>query len=341
MVDYPVGSGLRGGVISNAEANVFIPENWYTDVIRERAKSFAAIRYVSVMPFSGGKGDTIRKPRIGRLGSHKKLPGNPVMYQTRSETEWLMRVRQQEESSFSLDNLTTLQSNVPLRREYTKATGEALAEHTDNMVLAERASYIGYDSANHIISSSPISYANILAAWDIMKRRRYKNELALLVGPGQYASLFNEDKFIQNGQFNSGNLANIPNGAFVGTILGIPVVMLDGITRNSLTGWTNGDEGAPEPTPGMTGAKHWPTQSGTEDSKYSWTPASLTADYWTAMLIAKSSLVVAVQKRPSVQAYWNYDFQEWRVINLQIMDAKVQDPRGCVCISTDEDNLIV
>jgi hypothetical protein len=340
MVDFAQ-TAPQGGVITNAEAGVFIPENWRTDVIRYRQKEFAAARWVSTMPFSGGIGDTIRRPRIGRLGSHNKLPGMPVRYQSRKETEWLMRVRQYRESSFSLDNMTAIQTNVNLRAEYTVETGRALAEWTDNLILAERASFNGYSSANHITDSTPIKYEHMLAAWDVMKRRRYRQkDLAYLIGSAHYASLFADDRFIKSGIYNSGNIANIPSGAVVGSVLGVPVVMLDTITANSVDGWTNGDDGEPEPTPGMDGSPFMPTQSGTEDTKYTYTPSGLEEGYWTAMLVARSSIVMAVQKVPSVQGYYNIDFQEWRVVNTQIGDCKVLDPEGGVLISTDEDDAI-
>lgn len=336
MVAYSGGSPL-GGVISSIEAQSFIPDLWLTDLLRYRQANFEMARYVRVMPFMGRKGDKIRFPRTGRLGSRLKAAGSPVNYQTRTEEEWFMEITRHVESSFSVDDIANIQSHTDLRAVYTREAGRALAEDIDNYLLAQRASIIGFDSTNsHITSAARITYADILAAWQVLNERNVpKENRVLIIGPAHEAAMFNINQFIQSGTYNSGNTAMINRGQIMGTIFGMPVVMTTNLVENSLTGFTNGDDGTPEPTPGMTGSPYFPLQFG--DSFDVYTPTALTADRYSAIMMHRDCIALGMQKMPSVEAYRNVDYQEWRVVQTQLYDVKLLRPNHGVVISTDED----
>lgn len=336
MVAY-AGGGPLGGVISTIEAQNFIPDLWLTDLLRYREANFEMARFTHVMPFMGKKGDKIRFPRTGRLGSRLKAAGSPVSYQQRSEEEWFMEITRFVESSFAIDDLVRIQSHTDLRSVYTREAGRALAEDIDNYLLAQRASIIGFDSTNsHITSAAPITYADLLAGWRVLNERRVpKENRVLIVGPAHEASMFNINQFIQSGTYNAGNTADIKRGQIMGTIFGMPVVMTTNLTENSLTGFTNGDDGTPEPTPGMTGSPYFPLQFG--DSVDVYTPTALTADRYSAIMMHRDCIAMAMQKMPSISAYFNVDFQEWRVVQTQLYDVKLLRPDHGVVISTNED----
>lgn len=336
MVAYTGGFPL-GGVISTVEAANFIPDVWLTDLLRYRRSNLEMARFMRMMPFMGRKGDKIRFPRTGRLGSRVKTAGSPVNYQQRSEEEWFMEINRYVESSFAIDDIVRIQSHIDTRAVYSGEAARALAEDIDNFALGQRASIIGFDSTNsHIQSASRITYADILAAWQVLNERKVpKNNRVLVIGPAHEAAMFNINQFIQSGTFNSGNIANIGRGEIIGTILGMPVVMSTNLVENSLTGLTNGDGATPEPTPGMTGSTYFPDQFG--DSVDVYTPTGLTADRYSAIMMHRDCMAMGMQKQAAPTAYFNIDYQEWRVVYTQLYGMKLLRPDHGVIISTDED----
>lgn len=337
MVAYSGSGAPLGGVIASTDAQSFIPDVWKIDLLRYRQANFEMARYTHVMPFMGMKGDKIRFPRTGRLGSRLKAAGSPVNYQTRSEEEWFMEITRHVESSFAVDDITRIQSHTDLRSVYTREAGRALAEDIDNYLLAQRASIVGFDSTNsHITSAARISYADLLAAWQVLNERKVpKENRVLIIGPAHEAAMFNINQFIQSGTYNSGNTANINRGQIIGRIFGMPVVMSTNLVENSLTGFTNGDDGVPEPTPGVTGSSYYPQQFG--DSVDVYTPTALTVDRYSAVMMHRDCIALGMQKMPTPQGYFNVDYQEFRVVQTQLYDVKLLRPDHGVVISTDED----
>jgi hypothetical protein len=286
--------------------------------------------YVKKIGGNYGAGDRIRMPRLGRLGVRAFVPGNPVHYQSRTETEWMMEVDRYMESSFPIQDIVRIQSHTNLRNEYTNEAGRALAEDIDNFLLAQRAAVIGYSSSSHIVSSSPIDYPTILAANTILDKRKVPQEgRVLIVGVGHKAGLLNEPKFIHK---DYGQISDISRGT-IGEILGVPVVLTSNLTINSLTGYTNGDDGTPAPTPGMAGSPYYPTQS-------DFTITPLTANYYSAILCHPEWLAFWPQKMPMMDVAWSTDYQEYHVVHTQIYGAKLYREDAAVVISTDEDGLV-
>lgn len=337
MVAYSGSGAPLGAVISTPDAGAFIPDMWLLELLRYRRANFEMARFTNIMPFMGKKGDKIRFPRTGRLGSRVKVQGMPVSYQQRSETEWFMEVNRYVESSFAVDDIVKIQSHTDLRRVYTEEAGRALAEDIDNFLLGQRASIIGFDATNsHIESAARITYADILAGWQVLNERRVPaNNRVLIVGPAHLAAMFAINEFIQSGTYNSGNIANIPRGEIMGRILGMPVVMSTNLTENSLTGLTNGDDGVPAPTPGMTGSEYFPDQFGDTTDVY--TPSTLTADRYSAIMMHRDCIAMGMQKMARPEGYRNVDYQEFRVVNTQLYGVKLLRPNHGIVISTDED----
>lgn len=337
MVAYSGAGAPLGGVISTLEAGNFIPDMWLTDLLRYRRSNLEMARFLKIMPFMGRKGDKIRFPRTGRLGSRLKTAGSPVNYQTRSEEEWFMEITRYVESSFAIDDIVRIQSHIDSRAVYSGEAARALAEDIDNYALAQRASIVGFDSTNsHIETAARLTYADILAGWQILNERKVpKENRVFIIGPAHEAAMFNINQFIQSGTYNAGNTAMINRGQIMGTIFGMPVVMSTNLVENSLTGYTNGDGATPEPTPGMTGSPYFPAQFG--DSVDVYTPTGLTAGRYSAIMMHRDCIAMGMQKSPGLSAYFNIDYQEWRVVYTQLYDMKLLRPDHGVVISTDED----
>lgn len=322
---------INGDMFSLAETQVFVPEIWSTEIFRYRMETLVMARYVKRIPFQGRAGDFLRMPRISRLGVRPKVLKSPVEYQSVTENEWSIQINRYMESSFMIEDIVNIQAHTSLRNEYTREVGLALSRDIDNRLMAERAAIIGADSTSHVVSSVPISKADILAGIEILDRRRVPQEgRALIVSPAHYSSLLNIDEFINNDY--TGNRP-VDTGE-IGRVYGIPVVVTNYMTINSTTGLKNGDnDPAPGATPGLTGSLYYPDQ---EDG----TVTSLTANYYSALLLGQDCIAMGVQKMPSITSQWDIDYQATKVVSTQIYDVKLFRPDHGVVLSTDEDNLI-
>lgn len=322
---------VNGDMFSLAEAQVFIPEIWSQEIFRYRMEDLVWARFVKRIPFEGRAGDLIKMPRISRLGVRPKVLKAPVEYQSITEQEWRMEINRYRESSFMIEDIVEIQSHTNLRMEYTREVGYALARDLDNALMAERAAIIGADATSHVVSSVPISKADILAAIEILDRRRVPKEgRVLIITPAQHVSLLNIDEFISKDYVNNSPVVT----GYIGQVYDVPVVVSNYMSINSTTGLKNGDnDPTPGPTPGMSGSIYYPTQ---EDG----TVTALTANYYSAIMLHREAVALAIQKMPRVSSAWDIDYQATKVVSTQIYDVKLFRPDAAVVISTDEDNLI-
>ena len=352
MVAYSGPSTNQGSVMGKTDTPYFIPESWLTNVIRYRARSFNLANQTMAAPFSGQKGDRIRVPYIGRLKTRKKTAGNPFIFESRKEGEWKMVVDRYTYGAFSVDRKLDLQSDVNIGPEYTQSIGDALAEEIEYALLGERATFMSYDTANNRIqSSAPIAYADLLAAFGrALELDSNPANWTWNIGPLQYATLFGIDQFTRAVQYNSGDVANIPNGAVVGTVLGSNVVLNQSIRRNSATGLNTGgfdyqdttsEDVVLGPTPGFTGSEHLPTQYGSDRYVFSSGIDTFCGEnYHSALYLHKDAISMAVQLQPEMRAWYSEDYGESRFLGSQIYDIKVQNPQLGIVIETDEEALI-
>jgi N4-gp56 family major capsid protein len=328
-----------GTQFTSNTSSVFIPEIWMKDLIRHRDISLVLKDAVSPVNFSGGKGDTIYIPYVSNLGVNNKAQGAPVTYQAFTENRWTMTVNRYKEVSFAIDKFLEVFADRDLRAIYTERAGYALARDIEFAILAERATINGYNSGSQVVSnsSSGLTYADILAAMEIMDKDNVPREgRRLIIDPSQHYSLLAQDEFI-SADYNTGNAVSTGE---VGRICGVPVKMTTSLSINSTTGYTNGEGASGQPTPGMSNSPYYPTQSPVLRSGASVTASALTANYHTAMLVHPDWCKLAMKKMPSVDADWSVDYQEWHVVQTQIYDVEVYRPEACVLINTDEDALV-
>lgn len=320
----------QGEIMGRSEGANFIPEIWSAEIFRYRAETLILAQYVKRLNFNGGVGDYLRMPKINRLGVNDKLPKQPVRYQATAGGRWDMKVDRYKESSFMIEDILQIQSNVNLRSEYTAELGVAMARDMDNAILAHRASFVNVPGS-HITTAGALDDAKILAAIETLDIRRVpKQGRVLIVAPAQHADLISGASRFINGDF-IGQSGSMPlNTGMVGSVYGIPVVISDNITVNSLTGFTNGDDDlAPSPTPGMTGSLYYPTQFDIT------APGTLAAGRWSAMLLTMDALAMAVVKMPSVEQSRDIDYQADKVVTTQIYGIKPWREDGAIVISTD------
>lgn len=336
MYNIPAPQGTQ---FTNLTSGVFIPEIWAKDLIKRRDESLVLKDAVSQINFGGNKGDTIYIPYVSNLAVNSKAAGSPVTYQAFTDNRWSMTVNRYKEVSFAIDNFLEIFADRDLRAIYTERAGFALARDLEYAILAERATINGYNSGSQVVSNSTsgLTYADILAANEILDKDNVPRQgRKLYIDPSQYYSLLAQDEFI-NADYNSGNAVTTGQ---VGTICGVPVKMTTSITANSLTGYTNGEGAAGQPTAGALGSPYFPTQSPSLRDGTSVTASALTVGYHTALLCNPEWCKLALRKLPKVDAEWNVDFQEWHVIQTQIYDVECFRPDHAVLINSDEDSVV-
>jgi Phage capsid protein len=289
--------------------------------------------------FGTKKGDSIRRPKISRLGVGIKTPKSPIEYQAVTEQEWRMVVDRYTYSAIMVEDIAELQAHTNLRQEYTKELGVALARDLDYSVLAERQAIIAYGQGatnttttnSHIVTPNTISENEILAAIEVLDRRRVPQEGRVFIMPvAAKSSLLTINRFI-NRDFINGTPTST---GVVGELYGVPVILNNNMLVNSTAGFFNGDNAVGSPSPGVAGSMYYPTQ---EDIPGTY---GLPVNYYTSILMHPEAIGMAVQKRPSAQAEWDLDYQAWKVASTQVYDLKLYRPDHAVCISSDEDSLV-
>lgn len=215
-----------------------------------------------------------------------------------------------------------------IRGEYTREAGYALARDAENFILGHRAS-VNNNAANVIWNTSTgaaggtfqaLNEASILAAVQVLDERNVPQEGRFLaVSPGQYTDLltitrFSSEDFINGSPVSSGRL---------GTIYGIPVYKSNMLKVNSLTGYTNGRNGIPQPTPGVAGSPYLPTQDSFTGLPYSGDGTNTSASgIVTAMLGHKDWLYMARVLEPKVETSREVLFQADAVVTTSLYGAK-------------------
>jgi len=332
-------SGYSGEMIGKSEARAFIPEQWQQEIYRYRMENLILAKYVMSINFGLKQGDSIRRPKISRLAVGQKMAKAPIEYQAVTESEWRMVVERYTYSAIMIEDIVELQAHTNLRAEYTKEIGVALARDFDYAVMAQRQAIIAYGAAvnntttsnSHIVTAGTISENEILAATEVLDRRRVPKEGRIWIMPvAALSSLLTIDRFI-NSDFIDGRPTQ---SGEIGRLYGVPVIVNNNMGINTTTGFFNGDNGVGSPSPGVAGSLYYPTQ---EDVPGTY---GLPVNYYTSMLLHPEAIAMACQKKPAVQAEYDIDYQATKVASTQIYDLKLYRPDHAVCVSHDEDALI-
>ncbi len=327
-----------GGFIGLSDISAFNPQIWSTEVFYYRLEALKLLPYVTRMAFTGQPGDTIRRPRVSRLGVFDKQDKQPVNYQAVSESEWTMRVQRSKESSFRITDVAMLFSHTDLRRLYAQEVGRALARDLEYAILGQRAAIASWSSngtlfPNRISVATSITKAEILGAEEILDRRLVPQEGRVWVmGKAHRAALLSQGLLSQTTNIGDMGAAMPVRTGNPISPYGTPIVFADLLVDNSLTGLRNGDnDPTPGPTPGMAGSIYYPTQE--DFTVYS---NALTAGRTAAVLMYSDTLAMAMKKMPSMEMARDIDFQAWKCVSTQIYDIKCLRPDSAVVVETDE-----
>lgn len=140
--------------------DAFVPEIWSKDVqLAARAKYVMAnlvMRFDSMVKKGG---DTIKIPKISTGTANDKVASQQVTLQANTETTVDLSIDKHKESSYLIEDLAEIQTEVDLRSVYTTEAGEAIAKQIDSDLLALYASV-----TNSVGGASAIDADDILDA---------------------------------------------------------------------------------------------------------------------------------------------------------------------------------
>jgi hypothetical protein len=327
-----------GSIVNLQRGAQFVPEQWLDEIQMFRKARLLDMGVMKFFMSDVTKGDTFHIPRITELASEDKITDQPVNSQSNIDTDFVIAIDTDRVTAVAIDNIMKIVSNYELRRPYLEAMGYALAKDLFGSILGLRAGVFAGGVASNVFSSStgtiagngqPMSLASFLAARTILFENDVpESDMVLMVSPRQEASL------LQINQFTSIDFQNdkpLSSGK-IGTLLGIPVIRTSLIGANSLTGWRNGAQGNPEPTPGAAGSRYLPKQDAFTALPLVFTGNS--APVHTAILCHKEWACGVSAKRPSVTQSFENAYQTDLMVSRQVYGSRLYRPNHAVNIHT-------
>jgi hypothetical protein len=131
--------------------------------------------------------------------------------------------------SWIIDATTALQSNIPAQVLFAQRAAAAQARKVDELLIAEIRNVCS--SFLNVGTDADVTYANVLAMVKYLEEKDAAMEDTVwLVSPQQKAAIFALAEFKNQYQFGQ---ASLPSGV-IGTILGSPVVMHNGLAGKEL-----------------------------------------------------------------------------------------------------------
>lgn len=255
-------TGVAHGLSNN---KVFIPQIWSNEVRMNRDSKLFMRTLCEVETFEGKKGDVLHIPIVDDVEIHDKQPSTPVTFQAQESTEFTMTIGKHKEVSFLFEDVLSTQANYNTRRIWTNRAGYAMRRDMDNYVLGLRAAiplvqWIFCTSDGTAAGDPlPLNDASIMMAREMLDSADVPDEQgdrALVTSPSGYTDLLSIQKFIDRDYIDGRPVAT----GEIGSIYGMRVQRTSNIKTNSLTGYKNGKNGVPQPTPGVNGSPYMPWQ---------------------------------------------------------------------------------
>jgi len=117
--------------VTNTTADVFIPEIWSKEIIKEVESKLVLAPLVWRYDKEAKMGDTIHVPSLTNLVANDKAANVSVSLQAPTETNVDIAIDKHKEASFLVEDITELQSNRNLRSLYTEKASYAIAKQID------------------------------------------------------------------------------------------------------------------------------------------------------------------------------------------------------------------
>lgn len=246
MTFQPIASGSllnQGGFVNQSTHDSFIPILWVDELKRYLDQTFIMTQFLDPIPDAYKQGKEIVIPTVGRLRVQQKVPNHELVLQQPKSGEWRMKVNYRPFVTFAIEDVLEIQSNYDAMSEYSREASYALARDIDRWILALRPALKKYGSVVTAqdpdpnnpgqFVNAPLNRAALLAAKLQMEKRNVNlSDCVFVFSPSQHTSLltipeFNSFDYVSNRPTETGQ---------VGTLYGIPVIVNNNITKNTVNG---------------------------------------------------------------------------------------------------------
>ena len=294
---------------SDTELAIFIPEMW-SDAVRAAFKKNIVLANVGtdLSALAKGGGDVIHIPSVSDVPNVvPKAPHVPFTYTNATEDELTLSLTTHSVTGNIVEDMGQIQSSSDLIGMYTNSIGYKLALGFDTLVetaLALSTECIDiepYNTTAKTIDAATLAHLSKV----VLENDCPLNECTMILNPTLYASLFRIDDFIH---VSKTGMVNVPNG-FVGTIMGMNVVLSNNITSTNHNDAVDSDDG------GLTDG-----------------------NVLGGFVVHKSAMVYGFSQKPRVQAEYSLDYLATKLLGDYIGGVKlVQDASQTKCWGIVED----
>jgi hypothetical protein len=337
---------LVGPQLNITRGQQFIPETWLNEILHFRKQRLLTADLFKAWESDVMKGDVYHIPRVSELGVHDKASDTAVSLELINDTDYTITVDTDRYTAVATDILLDRMASYDVRKPYMEAMGYALAKDVSAAALGMRAALNAnpalsvFASSNGAITGNgtPITFASILTARRILLENDVMDDaegplsdVKLVVSPAQETALMNIQQFISRDFINDPPLIK----GFIGTIMGIPVIRTNMIGANSATGYRNGAQASPSPSPGFTGSIYLPKQDPATAL-----PATFTGNsrpVHTAMLVHRDWAGCVMSMKPTFTDSFENREQVNLTVGRQALGMKLYRPNHGVLIHTTGD----
>jgi len=228
---------------SDTELAVFIPEIW-AQAVRASFKKGLVLANVGTdySSLASGGGDTINIPSVADVAdAATKAPHVPVNYTNATEDSLALALTSHKYASAMVEDMGVVQANSDLLSMYADSIGYKLALGFDveveaALALTTECINIAGNTVAKTIDAATLAHISKV----VMENDCPLSECTMILNPTLYASLFRIDDFIHVSKTGA---ADMPNG-FVGSVMGMDVVLSNNITSTNHNDAVDSDDGA-------------------------------------------------------------------------------------------------
>ena len=287
---------------SDLELAVFIPELW-SDAVRASFKKNIVLANVGtdLSSLAANGGDNIHIPSVADVPSVvTKAPHVPFTYTNATEDKLTLALSDHSVTGTIVEDMGAVQSSADLLSMYSDSIGYKLALGFDASVetalaLTTECINIAGNTIAKTIDALTLRHMSKV----VMENDCPLNECTLILNPTLYSSLFQIDDFIH---VSKTGVADVSNG-FVGTVMGMNVILSNNITSTNHNDAVDSADGA-------------------------LTDGNVLGGF----LIHNSALMYGFSQLPRVQAEYSLDFLATKLLGDYIGGAKlVQDASQTKC----------
>ena len=287
---------------SETELAVFIPELW-SYAVRASFKKNMVLANVGtdLSALAANGGDNIHIPSVADVpNTVTKAPHVPFTYTNATEDKLTLALSDHSVTGVVIEDMGAVQSSADLMSMYSDSIGYKLALGFDTSVetalaLTTECINIAGNTVAKTIDAATLAHMSKV----VMENDCPLNECTLVLNPTLYASLFRIDDFIHVSKTAA---VDMPNG-FVGTVMGMNVVLSNNITSTNHNDAVDSGDGA-----------------------------LTNGNVLGGFLIHKSALMYGFSQLPRVQAEYSLDFLATKLLGDYIGGAKlVQDASQTKC----------